>query len=114
MRYARSTTGRMRAAYSGMMSGSAYPQTIISGRGGPITIDTVREEREFLKSVATRMSTLAKRNAQPDETQNMIPALLEKISYPAEMEDFFSKRLEYGLAQYYKRKYVKTNSDDES
>jgi glyoxylase-like metal-dependent hydrolase (beta-lactamase superfamily II) len=84
--------------------------TIISGRGGPITVETVREQRKFLKSVRGRIDTLAKRKADPEDTQKMIPALLQKISFPAEMEAFYTERLAYGLKQYYTVNYYKNGA----
>ncbi|MEA3351542.1 MAG: hypothetical protein U9Q82_13055 [Chloroflexota bacterium] len=86
-----------------------YDYTIVSGRGGFINAEITREQRKFLKSVRGRLNTLAKHNAEPKETQEMIPALLEKISYPPEMETFYTQRLQYGLEQYYKRHYQKEN-----
>ncbi|MBC8503217.1 MAG: MBL fold metallo-hydrolase [Chloroflexi bacterium] len=79
--------------------------TIISGRGGSITIDTIREQRALLKSIAGRLKTISRRKGKPDETLKIIPVLLKKISYPSKMETFYSQRLQYGLLQYYARYY---------
>ncbi len=79
--------------------------TIISSRSGPITIEDVRNFHEFLKSVLRRLTTLANRNANPEDTAKMIPALLSKLTYKPQFEEFYSRRLRYGLAEYYKRHY---------
>ena len=79
--------------------------TIISGRSGPVTIDEVREFRSFLKSLRGRLDTLAKREGAPEETEKFIPALLEKLSFSPEMEEFYTNRLKYGLHQYYLQNY---------
>ena len=78
---------------------------ILSGRGGLITIDEVRKQRKFLKSIDGRLETLAKRKAPPEDTQKMIPALLKKISYPKKHEIFYTQRLQNGLEQYYIRHF---------
>jgi len=79
--------------------------TIISGRGGSITIDTIREQRTLLKSIGGRLKTISRRKGKPDETLKIIPVLLKKISYPSKMETFYTQRLQYGLLQYYARCY---------
>ncbi len=79
--------------------------TIICGRGGPVTIDTIRDQRKLLKSIGGRLKTLSRRKAKPEDTQKMIPALLKMISYPARMETFYAQRLQYGLQQYYSRHF---------
>lgn len=75
--------------------------TIVSGRSGPMTIEVVRSQHEFLRSVLRRLETLTKRKAPPEETEKMIPALLAKITYPPELEDFYAQRLRHGLRHYY-------------
>lgn len=89
-----------------------YEYTIFTGRGGTINAEIARQQRKFLKSVRGRLNTLRKNNAKPEETADMIPALLEKIDYPPEMEEFYTQRLRYGLEQYYRRKLLKENHTD--
>ncbi len=84
--------------------------TIVSGRSGPVTIEIVRSQHEFLKSVLQRLETLTNRKAPPGDTEKMIPALLAKITYPSELEDFYAQRLLYGLRQYYIRHHNLINS----
>jgi glyoxylase-like metal-dependent hydrolase (beta-lactamase superfamily II) len=75
--------------------------TIICGRGGPISLDTIREFRKFLKSIDGRLKTILRRKAYPEDTLKMVPALLKKLSYPSKMETFYTQRLQYGLMQYF-------------
>ncbi|MBC8505871.1 MAG: hypothetical protein ISR58_03520 [Anaerolineales bacterium] len=79
--------------------------TIISGRGGRINIDEVRDQRKFLKSIDGRLKTISNRNADPEETLKIVPALMNKISYPSKMENFFFQRLQFGLIEYYTRHF---------
>jgi len=88
--------------------------TIVSGRSGPLTIEAVRSQHEFLRSVLRRLETLINRKAPPEETEKMIPALLAKITYPPELEDFYAQRLRYGLRQYYIRHYRTADSFSKS
>lgn len=78
---------------------------IISGRGGVVTVDDVRYQRQFLKSIHGRLETMAKRKSKPEETHKMVPALLKKISYAKKYEAFYTQRLQNGLEQYYIRNY---------
>ncbi|KPL07220.1 hypothetical protein AMJ86_05220 [bacterium SM23_57] len=87
--------------------------TIISGRSGTITIDVVREQHAFLKSLLGRLETLAKRKSTPEDTKRMVPALLTKIKYPYKFEGFYSKRLAHGLHQYYLNHYSPMEIDQE-
>lgn len=90
-----------------------YEYTIISGRGGPISVEIIRGQRKFNKSVRGRLQTLAKHDSEPEETQNMIPALLDKLSYPPEKQELFEERLKHGLAAYYARHHQKKEPDEE-
>jgi hypothetical protein len=55
---------------------------------------------------------MLKNNAEPHETEEMIPALLEKIDYPPEMEAFYTRRLRYGLEQYYRQQLLEEDQTD--
>jgi len=79
--------------------------TIISGRSGLITVNIVREQQAMLKNLLGKLETLSQREAPPDETRKLIPGLLSKYQYPNKLEGFYSKRLQYGLHQYYLRNY---------
>ncbi|MBG7609652.1 MAG: hypothetical protein IZT55_02175 [Anaerolineae bacterium] len=79
--------------------------TFIGGRSGILSIEDVREQRKFLKSVQGRLETLSKRNGTPEDTEKLITPLLRKISYSARNETYFAQRLRYGLATYYARLY---------
>ncbi len=78
-----------------------YDYMIISGRGGPITIEEIREQRKFLKSIDGRLKTLSARKASSEDILKIVPALMKKISYPSKMETFYTQRLQFGLLEYY-------------
>ncbi len=79
---------------------------IVSGRGGLVTIDDVRNQRQFLKSLHGRLETMAKRKSKPEDTEKMVPALLKKLSYPKKYESFYGQRLKNGLIQCYIRHFT--------
>ncbi len=80
--------------------------TIIGGRSGIVSIEAVREQRKYLKSVQGRLETISKRGGTPEDTEKLVAPLLRKISYPVRQEAFFSQRLRHGLATYYARIYA--------
>lgn len=80
--------------------------TIISGRSGFVSVEDVREQRKFLKSISGRLDTANKRKYPAEEIEKMVPALLEKINYPAQLDEFYSQRLLHGLQEYFARNYL--------
>ena len=87
---------------------------IISGRGGPVTIDTVREQRRLLRSIQQKIEKLAARNALPIETEKLVPGILDSIEHPSKLDEFFSQRLRYGLYHYYQRHFQPEEADEDA
>ena len=83
---------------------------IISGRGGPVAVEAVRQQQRFLKMVARNVDRLAKRNAAPEATESLIPALLSELTFPPEFQERYTQRLRYGLYQYYARRFRPSSS----
>jgi glyoxylase-like metal-dependent hydrolase (beta-lactamase superfamily II) len=79
--------------------------TIVSGRGGPVSLDDVRLQRKFLASVDQRLEDLARENAAPEATEGVIPDLLRDLKLPKEKHEQYIQRLRSGLYQYYTRRY---------
>lgn len=77
----------------------------VSGRGGPIAYDAVRAQHHYLKNIARGMERLAKRNAAPEATEDLIPGLLNEVEYPPDRQEQYTQRLRSGLYQYYTRRY---------
>jgi glyoxylase-like metal-dependent hydrolase (beta-lactamase superfamily II) len=78
---------------------------IISGRGGPISNDLIRSQASLLKKIARQIERLAARNASAEHTENMIPGILNDLSFPTELKDKYIQRLRAGLYQYYNQQY---------
>jgi len=84
--------------------------TIISGRGGPIEMDAVRQQQKYLKTIHKSLERLAKRNAKPEATENLVPGLLSDVDFPAKFGEQYTQRLRSGLYQYYTRIYCQENT----
>lgn len=81
--------------------------TIVSGRGGPVSIEYVREQHEHFKSLHKRLEALADKGASNSETETLIKPFLSKLKYPAALHSSYEQRMRYGLEQYYQRHYTK-------
>ena len=79
--------------------------TIVSGRGGPISQEVVRDQQIELRNILKGLERLAKRNVSPEETSNLIPSLLADLKFPKRLEEQYTQRLHHGLQQYYTRHY---------
>ena len=88
-----------------LLTSSYRDYTIISGRGGPVTVQAVRAQQQNLKATLKGLERLAKRNAPPEATENLIPNLLSSFSIPKKLEEQYYRRFRHGLFQYYARRY---------
>jgi glyoxylase-like metal-dependent hydrolase (beta-lactamase superfamily II) len=78
---------------------------IVSGRGGPVNIEYVREQHELFKSLHKRLETLSEKGSSPHETEKLIDSCLDKLSFPAALRESYEQRLRFGLEHYYLRHY---------
>jgi glyoxylase-like metal-dependent hydrolase (beta-lactamase superfamily II) len=79
--------------------------TIISGRGGPASVQAIRDLRKFLVDVLKHLERLDKKNSYPDATEKLVPKLLDKFKFPAKFRGMYTSRLRYGLFHYYAKHY---------
>jgi glyoxylase-like metal-dependent hydrolase (beta-lactamase superfamily II) len=79
--------------------------TIISGRGGPVSVEAVKEQQHHLKNILRGLERMAKKNAQPEDIENLIPNLLLDLNYSPELKEQYIQRYRHGLFQYYTRRY---------
>lgn len=86
---------------------------VVSGRGGTVTGEGVRAQQQFLKDVVKGLERLAKRNAMPEASEDLIPSLMGDLTFPAEMRDQYEQRLRHGLYQYFARRYRPANAQDQ-
>jgi len=85
---------------------------IISGRGGPISIEYVRAQHEQLKSLHKSLESLAEKGASPVETGSLIRPYLSKLEFPPALYNNYEQRLRYGLEQYYLNHYFPEESEN--
>lgn len=78
---------------------------IISGRGGPDGMDTVRLQLRVIKKILRGLERLASRNAPPEATEGLIPGLLTDLNVSVRRREHFVQRLRHGLYYYYSRHY---------
>jgi glyoxylase-like metal-dependent hydrolase (beta-lactamase superfamily II) len=83
---------------------------IISGRGGRVTSESIRSQLKTLKSILKGLERLAKRNASPESTENLIAGLVEEMDLPPRRREHYIQRLRHGLYYYYTRRYRPVDS----
>lgn len=84
---------------------SSRDYIVISGRGGIATLEDVRAQLRYLKSIHKGLERLAKRNAPAEDTESLVEPLLSDISFPPRYFDQYAQRLRAGLYHYYTRHY---------
>jgi glyoxylase-like metal-dependent hydrolase (beta-lactamase superfamily II) len=89
----------------GLLISKYKEYTIISGRDGLVGVDAARLQQRYLKTIHKGLERLAKRNAAPEATENLVASLLSEGSFPAKYNEQYSQRLRSGLLQYYTRQY---------
>jgi glyoxylase-like metal-dependent hydrolase (beta-lactamase superfamily II) len=84
---------------------------IVSGRGGLVTREDVKTQLAFLQDVQTRLAALAERKGSAEETDAIASKMLARFNVPADREAICSRRIRYGLRQYYLRKFCSTSEE---
>jgi glyoxylase-like metal-dependent hydrolase (beta-lactamase superfamily II) len=93
---------------------SAYRDyLVVSGRGGIVTLNEVRAQLRYLKTIDKALERLAKKNAPAEMTDTLVKALLSEISFPAKYSEQYTQRLRAGLYHYYTRHYRQENLPDQ-
>ena len=88
------------------LQGSEYKgYKVVSGRGGIVTSQTVRNQIDLLKRIHDRMEKLGKKRPSVNATDKMADGLLKEFKAPAARHKQYSHRLRYGLHHYYLRRY---------
>lgn len=87
--------------------------TLISGRGGPIEIDQVKELKKTFRKIHRRVDKLASRKAAVEDVAELADKYMDEFSFEKRDRDFFLQRLQQGLSQYYQKNYL-PNSDENS
>jgi glyoxylase-like metal-dependent hydrolase (beta-lactamase superfamily II) len=78
---------------------------VISGRGGLATQEDIAALQAMLAQLTEKYDQFARSGANPDLTQEMVPSLLSRYRFPAEMRELYTTRLKIGLVQSFSRRY---------
>jgi glyoxylase-like metal-dependent hydrolase (beta-lactamase superfamily II) len=79
--------------------------TIVSGRGGVVTSQAVRNQIEVLKRINEKVEKIGKKKTTANVTDKLADQLLKSFRAPAARQKQYSHRLRYGLHHYYLRHY---------
>jgi cyclase len=78
---------------------------LVSGRGGLVAQQQVRDQIDFLRLVEEQVGGVAKKNATPEDAAALAPGLLKNFNLPAGRELQYEQRLRYGLNHYFVRHF---------
>ncbi|NQS91587.1 MAG: MBL fold metallo-hydrolase [Chloroflexi bacterium] len=79
--------------------------TIISGRGGEISLDHIKELKKTFRKIHRRIDKLASRRASAEDIRDQAEKFMDEFSFLKRDREFFLQRLQHGLSQYYLRNY---------
>jgi cyclase len=79
--------------------------TVVSGRGGVVTSQVVRNQIEMLKRIHDRMEKIGKKKTTANATDKLADQLVKSFRAPAARQRQYLQRLRYGLRHYYVRHY---------
>ncbi len=86
--------------------------TMISGRGGPITPDNIRDLKKIFRKIDRRIDKLASRKASAEDIKDQAEKFLDDFNFLKRDREFFLQRLQHGLSQYYLRNYFPQQDDN--
>ena len=78
---------------------------VVSGRGGLVSVEVIRAQRDYLDQVLSKLEKLAQKKSPPEALENLIAHLLNPFKVPANRQQKYLQRLRYGLCHYYGRHY---------
>ena len=79
--------------------------TIVSGRGGVVTPQTVRHQADILKRIHDKVEKLGSKKSSILAIDKLADQILKDFKAPAARQKQYSHRLRYGLNHYYARHY---------
>jgi cyclase len=87
--------------------------TIISGRGGIVTIAMVKAQYELTEQINDKLHKLAAKKSPASATEKLAETISSGFKAPAARHKQFTSRLRYGLQHYYTRHYHSGYSNEE-
>ena len=86
--------------------------TIISGRGGPVKLDDIKELKKSFRKIHRRIDKLANRRVAVEDVSALADKFMDEFTFLKRDRDFFLQRLKHGLSQYYLRNYFPSVDED--
>jgi len=83
--------------------------TVISGRGGAVTLQVVKHQAEVLKRMLDKLEKLGRKRSSPAAVDKLAEPLIKEFKSPAARHKQYAQRLRYGLNQYYIRHYLSSS-----
>lgn len=84
---------------------------IISGRNGLVRPKSIEKFREFLMQIQEVIEQAASEKSDVDVLLDEVPELLKKLKYTKTLTQRYHNRLAWGLTQYYRYHYLKSEED---
>ncbi len=88
-----------------MLSSTYRNWVVVSGRGGVVTAEAIKAQKEYLEHVFSKIEKLAQKKAAPESLESLINPLLNSFKVSAGKHQKYAQRLRYGLFHYYARHY---------
>ncbi|HEY9087105.1 MAG TPA: hypothetical protein VIO36_02970 [Anaerolineaceae bacterium] len=82
---------------------------LVSGRGGLVGPEEVREQIRQLEKIKAVLDRLAEIKSRPEDTHALVPELMNGHNYSDVLEAHYMQRLRWGLQQYFARNYRRMN-----
>jgi len=83
---------------------------VVSGRGGLVTLEIIKNQTNFLKDVLKKIERLAAKQAHPEAIEDMVQSLVSGFKASSMRQKQYTQRLRYGLMHYYARHYHTPNN----
>jgi len=93
-----------------LISGDFKGYTVVGGRNGNLSPQSVRSQYDLLKKMHTRIEKLgAKKSTAATVTDKLADSILKEFKAPAAKQKQYSHRLRFGLRNYYVRHYLSSS-----
>lgn len=92
-------------ALEALLSPEFKGYTIISSRGGAVTVNAIKSQQEFLKHVQGKLDKISTKKPNPAAVEKMVASLLKWFKAPAARQKQYAQRLRYGLLHYSSRQH---------
>jgi glyoxylase-like metal-dependent hydrolase (beta-lactamase superfamily II) len=94
-----------------LLSPEYHDYILVSGRGGLVVPDQVRQQLNFLQKVQTQLKELVDKKAYPEDTEKLVSGLLTGFDFHPQNSVMYQNRLRAGLSQYFQRHYHSTSEE---